>query len=160
VFAGPLRNALHRLKYQRDVALGDALAGPLISLLEGLNWAVDLVAPVPLSASRQAERGYNQAAFLARPLALAAGLSYKSLALRKIRETPSQVGLSVGQRRDNVRGAFLANPGIVRDKRVLVIDDVITSGATLEACAQALFEGGASRVYGLSLARAVHQDGS
>jgi ComF family protein len=136
------------------------LAGPLISLLGGLHWAVDLVAPVPLSAARQAERGYNQAALLARPLALAVGLSYQSQALRKIRETPSQVGLSADQRRDNVQDAFQAAPGIVRDKSVLVIDDVITSGATFEACVQALFDGGANRVYGLSLARAVHQDGS
>jgi ComF family protein len=125
-----------------------------------LNWAVDLVAPVPLSAARQAERGYNQATLLARPLALATGLAYQPQALRKIRETPSQVGLSADQRRDNVQGVFWANPGIVLDKSVLVVDDVITSGATFGACVQALIDGGASRVYGLSLARAVHQDGS
>jgi ComF family protein len=117
-----------------------------------------MVTPVPLSVARQAERGYNQASLLARPLALAASLPFQPQALRKIRETPSQVGLTVEQRRGNVRDAFQANPGMVSKKIVLVIDDVTTSGATFEACSWALFEAGARKVYGLTLARAVHGD--
>ena len=158
VFAGPLRKALHRLKYNRDIALGDVLARPLIRILGEMDWRVDLVAPVPLSVARLAERGYNQASLLARPLALAAGLPYQPRALIKTRETPSQVGLSIEQRRGNVKGAFKAIPDLVCRRNVLVIDDVATSGATFEACAQALFEAGANQVYGLTLARAVHGD--
>ena len=155
IFAGPLRQALHRLKYARDVALGEALAQPLIELFLGLDWKVDLVVPVPLSQARRVERGYNQAALLARPLALASGLPYRPKMLQKTRETLSQVGLTKSGRRINVEGAFFAPASQVQGKRILVIDDVTTSGATVEACAQALAAGGAERVYGLTLARAV-----
>lgn len=154
IFGGPIRNAIHRLKYQGDIALGEILARSMIHCLEGLGWAVDLVLPVPLSRARQAERGYNQAALLARPLALASGLRYKPRALKRSRETRSQVGLSVEQRRQNVAGAFLSNPREVLGQKVLLIDDVATSGATIEACSQSLRAAGAAAVYALTLARA------
>jgi ComF family protein len=143
------------LKYQGDLSLGEFLARPLLHCLEEVNWAVDLVVPVPLSAARLAERGYNQAALLARPLALGSGLSFRPQALLRCRETRSQVGLSGKQRRENVAGAFLGNPQIVLGKKTLIVDDVTTSGATLEACAQALRTAGALEVVALTLARAV-----
>jgi competence protein ComFC len=153
-FGGPLRQALHRLKYLGDVALGDILAQPMASLLADLSWSLDLVVPVPMSSRRQHDRGYNQAALLARPLALAYGLSYQPRAMIKLRETPSQVGLSVNQRQDNVHRAFGAEARWVAGKRVLVIDDVTTSGATLQSCAAALRAAAADQVYCLTLARA------
>jgi ComF family protein len=155
VFEGPLRNALHRLKYRGDVALGEILARQLLEKLKGLDWVVDLVAPVPLGIARQKQRGYNQSTLLALPLALGCGIAYRPQALAKVRETPSQVGLSSEERFQNVEGAFQANARIVSGKRVLVVDDVTTSGATLNACANALKEAGASKVYALTLARAV-----
>jgi competence protein ComFC len=155
VFGGPLRNALHRLKYQRDIALGESLARPMIALFQRLNWPVDCVTATPIGVARRAERGYNQATFLALPLALSSGLPYRSQALRKTRETRSQVGLNVAERHENLAGAFQGEPRIVRGKTVLVVDDVATSGATMQACAQALLDAGAARVYGLTLARAV-----
>lgn len=154
VFAGPLRNALHRLKYQGDVSLGDALARPLIDFLVEMEWVVDVITPVPLGVARQEERGYNQAALLARPLALGCKLDYQPLALSRVRDTPSQVGLSLYQRWENVAGAFIANSNIVSGKDVLVMDDITTSGATMQACAEALSTAGARRVFGLTLARA------
>lgn len=154
VFEGPLRNALHRLKYRRDVALGEALAHHLIEMLEGLEWAIDLVVPVPLGLARQAERGYNQAALLAKPLALGCNLDYNPGSLLKVRNTPSQVGLSFDQRWVNVAGSFEAIPKQVAGKNLLVVDDVVTSGATLDACAVALLAAGASQVYAMTLARA------
>jgi competence protein ComFC len=153
-----LRNALHRLKYERDIALGETLARPLITLLQDLNWEVDFVTAVPAGIARRAERGYNQASLLALPLALGSGLPYHSRVLSKKSGTPSQVGLSLAERRANVAGAFQARPDKIQGiqgKRVLVVDDVTTSGATMEACAAALSKAGASRVYGLTLARAL-----
>jgi ComF family protein len=149
-----VRNAIHRLKYRRDIALGEVLARPMIECFQSVGWQVDLVTPVPLGVARYAERGYNQAALLARPLALSCGLRYASQALIKIKDTRSQVGLGIEQRRENVAGAFMAQNRFVEGRSVLVVDDVTTSGATLEACAVALMSAGAKMVYCLTLARA------
>jgi len=153
-FSGPLQNAIHRLKYKGDLALGDILARPLIDLLQVNCWEVDLVIPVPVGVARQAQRGYNQAALLALPVALGLNLAYRPKAMEKIRDTRSQVGLSFAERRENVKGAFRARAEQVREKRVLLVDDVTTSGATLNACAKALFDAGANHVFGITLARA------
>jgi ComF family protein len=147
-------HAIHRLKYRRDVGLGEALAQPMIQCLQAQAWPVDLVTPVPLGLARLAERGYNQAALLARPIALFLGLVYCPMVVQRARETRSQVGLSAAARRDNVVGAFRALSERASGKRILIVDDVTTSGATLNACAQALMEAGAECVYGLTLARA------
>lgn len=134
--------------------MGEMLARNLIDLVRVLQWDIELVTPVPQSLVRKAERGYNQAAMLARPVALALDWQYRPQAIKKVRDNRSQVGLNWDQRWDNVSGAFKATPEIVRNKRVLVIDDVTTSGATLSHCAQALLEAGADAVFGLTLARA------
>lgn len=155
VFGGSIRLAIHLLKYKRNVGLGEALSRHLVHLLETLDWQVDLLAPIPLGVARLAERGYNQADLIARPLALGMGISYKPRAISKVRDTPSQVDLSAAQRRQNVAGAFQAHAKLVKERRILLIDDVMTSGATLDACAAALLEAGARQVYGLTLARAV-----
>ncbi len=127
----------------------------MIHCLEEASWAVDLVIPVPLSPGRSVERGYNQAALLARPLALFTGLDYRPKGLVRCRETRSQVGLSLSERRLNVAGAFQANPSMVSGRSVLSVDDVTTSGTTLQACAEALLAAGAKNVFALTLARAV-----
>lgn len=154
-FEGPIREALHRLKYQNDIGLGQALAAPLTSYFQHLKWNIDLVVPVPLGKYRKKDRGYNQVALLAHPLALNCGLIYLPNALTRDRETASQVGLSASERILNVTGAFAADPSRVSGKRVLVVDDVCTTGATIRSCAAALKQAGASAIYGLSLARAV-----
>jgi ComF family protein len=146
---------LHRLKYQNDIGLGQALADPLTQYLQQLSWHVDLVVPVPLGKDRKNDRGYNQVALLALPLALNCDLDYLPDALIRDRETMSQVGLSVHERMANVSGAFAAVPSKVTGKRVLIVDDVCTTGATIRSCAVALKQAGATAVYGLSLARAV-----
>jgi ComF family protein len=150
---------MHQLKYKKDVAMGDVLALPLIDLLRGLDWPVDLITPVPLSRQRMRERGYNQAGLLARPVALALDIAYRPQALVRARDTESQVGMNARQRRANLQGAFVATEKLARGKRVLVIDDVTTTGATIEACSLALANAGCAEVYGLTLARAVKQSG-
>jgi ComF family protein len=126
----------------------------MLSYLGQTGWAVDVVTCVPLSKGRLRERGYNQAALLARPLALGSCLPFFPLLLRKTREVPSQVGLTALERKRNVVDAFLADGQAQNLKRILVVDDVTTTGSTLEACARALLDAGAREVYGLTFARA------
>ncbi len=154
IYCGSIRRAIHQLKYRRDIALGEVLAMGLIDMLNRLNWQIDLVVPVPLGKTRENERGYNQAAMLALPLAYAKGIPYKSLALKRIHETNSQVYLNRDQRAKNVKNAFWGDHNIVKGHNILVIDDVTTTGATMHACAQALLEAEAACVYGITLARA------
>jgi ComF family protein len=153
-FEGPVQEAIHRLKYGRDVSLGVILAHLLVDFLGGLGWSVDTVIPVPLGVARLRERGYNQAVLITRPLALETGLPYEDRALLRVRETRSQVGLSYEQRRVNVCDAFHAKPDMVANRRILVVDDVATTCATMNACGAALLSAGANEVYGLTLSRA------
>jgi competence protein ComFC len=152
-FEGPLREAVHALKYRRDLGLGEVLSRALIHILGEAVWPVDLIVPVPLGVARLKERGYNQSGLIARPLAWETGLRYSPRALARVRETRTQVGLSLDQRKENVRGAFQASSNLVAGRNVLLVDDVMTTGSTLEACAVALLQAGAMKVYGLTLAR-------
>ncbi len=156
IFQPPLQDAIHKLKYRNDIGLADAFAVQLDPVLTKTGWKVDLVVPVPLDERRQKKRGYNQAALLARCLAARAGLTFNGKALMRTKDTRSQVGLTRGERRENVRDAFLGIAKIVDQLTVLLVDDVITTGATLNACSKALIEAGASEVYALTLARSVH----
>lgn len=153
-FEGVLREAVHWLKYRGRTAL----AGPLGDLMAAY-WVqhpmpIDAVVPVPLHAARLRERGYNQAALLAREMARRVGLVVDERALVRQRATASQTELNASQRKENVRDAFRCFGNSLAGKRVLVVDDVCTTGATLEACAVALYEGGVCGVQALTLARA------
>ena len=154
-FSGPVQQALHGLKYRRDISLGEYLSRPLIQLLSQSGWPVDIVVPVPLGLARQKERGYNQVAYIARPLALGLGWRYLPNALSRERETQSQVGLTIEQRRENVRDAFVSRSNLVAQRRVLLVDDVMTTGATIDACTSALLAVGAKEVYAITVARAI-----
>jgi ComF family protein len=158
VFVHPVQDALHRLKYRRDIGLGDALAAHMVGFVAGLDWPIDMIVPIPLGKKRLNERGYDQVGLVARPLAMALGLEYASRELRRRRETRSQVGLSKTARLENVRDAFVAGQR-VRGKTVLVVDDVATTGSTLSSAADAFFASGAKDVYGLTVARALPRHG-
>jgi ComF family protein len=148
-----LREAIHNLKYRRDVGLGEVLAREMIAVLFRQDWKLDVVLPVPLAPNRHKQRGYNQSALLAWPIALRLGLPYRPGFVWRVRETQSQVGLSRPERYQNVAGAFKASDE-TKGKSVLVVDDVTTTGATLEAVVEALLVVGAKEVYTLTLARA------
>ncbi len=159
VFDDPVRNALHKLKYRRDMALGDALAAQLLDFVIGLKWPIEMIIPVPLGKKRSQERGYNQVSLIARPLALAAGMSFASDGLTRVRETRSQVGLTKKERRVNVDGAFQARGTRVNSRVVLLMDDVATTGSTLSSCAEALYTAGARDVFALTVSRALAHHG-
>jgi ComF family protein len=151
VFASPLREVVHQFKYRRVRRLAQPLGRLMAAHLAARPLAVDAVLPVPLHAQRMAERGFNQAEELAREVAY---LLDKPLAhgLERTRATGQQAHLDARQRRENVRGAFCWRDG-APPTRILIVDDVLTTGATIGACAEALREAGAKQVYALALAR-------
>jgi len=159
-FKGPLREAIHRLKYRQDLGLGEILSHPLIDKVLELNWQIDGICAVPLSRKRTQERGYNQSGLLAWPISLALKIPYLSKGIERTRDTRSQVGLSKVERAQNVEGAFQARRSLVKCKNIMIVDDVTTTGSTIQACAQAVLEAGAKAVYGLTLARAAYRDDS
>lgn len=153
-YSGAAGLAVRRLKYSQQRHLVEPLARLLLECLAARPLAVDAVVAVPLDGARARERGYNQAALLAAPVAAALGVPAEPTLLRRTRPTRPQVGLSARERRANVRGAFdCPDPGALAGRRVLVVDDVMTTGATLEACADALIAAGAGAVWGLVVAR-------
>ncbi len=158
VYKGPIREAIHRMKYHSDLGISEIFARKLTYLFITTGWPVDLVTVVPLSRGRVKQRGYNQADLLARTFALAIKKPYRPGALRRVRETQSQVGLNADERRLNVQDAFGADAMLVAGKNVLIIDDVTTTGATLRECSRACSQNGANHVYGLTIARAVIPD--
>jgi ComF family protein len=155
VYTGALAEAIRRLKYSDRPDLARPLGRLLAAAAAGLGDEApgDLVVPVPLHPRRLAERGYNQAALLARPVARALALPFVTGELRRLVNTNAQARLGGHERRANVAGAFAASEA-VRGRRVLLVDDVATTGATLLACGSALRERGASGVVALVLARA------
>ena len=159
VFDSPVQNALHTIKYRRNIGLGDSLAVQMADFVSQLNWTLGAVIPVPLGEKRLQERGYNQVGLVARPLAHELGLEYFPSALWKTRETRSQVGLNISQRRENVSNAYQADPKVVKRKFILLMDDVATTGSTISSCTEALLSAGASEVFVLTIARALsHHD--
>jgi len=154
VFADPLRQAIHALKYENNTALAAPLGSMMAELWRrGGTPQADLILPVPLHTRRQAERGYNQSRLLARVLGRGVGVPVDEHMLIRQRHTLPQVDLGFAERQQNVEGAFACR-GDVRGKTVVVVVDVCTTGATLEACAAALRAGGAAGVWGFTLARA------
>lgn len=141
------------------MGIADALAGQIVGFVRSLHWDVELLVPVPLGKKRLKERGYNQVGLVARPLAHQIGLHYAPRSLWKVRDTRSQVGLSISQRRENVFNAYQAEAKIVKRKSILLMDDVATTGSTIQSSAEALLSAGARDVYALTIARALsHHD--
>ncbi len=152
-FQGPIRQGIHSLKYEGRHELAPILARPLAQYLHDHPIPLDFIVPVPLHPERQAQRGYNQSALLARALGRLRHLPVHEHALQRIRATQSQTHLSRQERLANVRGAFAATENL-KNARVLLVDDVATTGATLRACAQALQQAGATHIWALTVARA------
>ena len=152
-YAALLSTAIARFKYEGRPELSRSLAPLLLGQMRQLPLPADAVlVPVPLHPRRLATRGYNQAALLAQELARSCRWACEPRLLRRVRETERQVGKSRSLRLANARGAFeQRRPG---PAHVVLIDDVVTTGATVRACAQALAEGGATLVAVAALAQA------
>ena len=151
---GTLQQAVHMLKYNNAPALALPLGERLSKCLDRLNWNVDMIVPVPLHATRLKERGYNQSQVLGAHVAVQHSIPLVPDAIARWRLTTTQVGLTADQRRANVVDAFRANPALVANKTLLLIDDVLTTGATLQACALAALDAGALAVYSLTVTSA------
>jgi ComF family protein len=152
-YEGPLRGLIHILKYERVRTLAKPLAERLTTAYP-LEQRFDAVVAMPLHWFRYWQRGFNQAALLAKELARRRGIPVVR-AVRRVRATEAQAGMTRARRRANVAGAFKALPGRrLEGMRVLLVDDVFTTGATANACARALKQAGAAYVAVLTLARA------
>jgi ComF family protein len=156
IYAGPLRRALLHLKRHRNEELVKAFTEHLVGTLAETTWKPDLVIPIPLAHIRQQDRGFNQAALLAKPLAAKLGIGYEEQCLTRGRETGPQFHLPRLDRWANVEHVFTATP-TVRGLRVLLVDDIMTTGATLSSAARELVGQDAAAVYGLTMARAIFE---
>ncbi|MBN1221024.1 MAG: ComF family protein [Anaerolineae bacterium] len=145
---------IHFLKYRNHRATASILGHILVDTYRAYGLEVDVIVPVPLHPSRFRERGYNQSELLARQMAIILDLPVDTKTLQRVRKTKSQMELGVSERRRNVLNAFVGNSQQLAGQRVLLIDDVCTTGSTLDACAAALKDSGAISVWGLTLARA------
>jgi competence protein ComFC len=154
VFDGTIRKAIHELKYSRQRGFAEVLGKRLVNALCDLGWPVTALTAVPLHENRIKERGFNQAALLADYVAMELSIPFHANMVRRVRDTRQQVGLNARERQSNVNGAFEADQTIVRGQKVVIIDDVYTTGATLRACASALREAGAIQVWALTVASA------
>lgn len=153
LYEGILCSMIQRLKFRQEEDLAYFLGRRLLQSLPASGW--DLVLPVPMTKQRLQERGYNQSWEVVKVMAKAGGMETDPYLLQKIRETPPQTALSGEARRNNVRGVFsVEDPPAVKDKKVLVVDDVYTTGATVEALTAALMGAGAVDVQAAVLSRA------
>jgi ComF family protein len=152
------RTLVHSLKYQDRTDLAPAMGLWMARAGRELLREADALVPVPLHWRRGWSRRYNQSGALARVIERQSGVAVTSEALRRVRPTQQQIGLSRSQRATNVQGAFKVDPSrqsLIQGRRVVLIDDVLTSGATVDACARALLRAKATSVDVLVFARVV-----
>jgi ComF family protein len=150
VHEGLARDAVHALKYESCRAMADVLGAPMAAALTSTDWLADALVPVPLHPTRLRERGYNQAQWLADAVAARTGIECLPSGLFRTRSTPHQVGADAAQRRANMEGAFASAGDTLQGRCVVLVDDVFTTGATLQACALAALAGGAAAVFSLT----------
>ena len=155
-FNGVVRDMLHSFKYKNALWLAEDISDIMYGALT--VWfdvkQIDVVVPVPLFRTRQRERSYNQARVLADILARRLDRRLDEYSLRRIRATETQTHYNSAQRRTNIRGAFkVTRPRWVKGRKVLLVDDVMTTGATLNACAKELKDSGARQILAISAAR-------
>ena len=155
---GPLQTLIHRNKYTQSQWM-EPLFGTLIKNALSKyrsTFSVEIVLAVPLYPAKQRERGYNQSTWLAKIAAKELGAEFRGNILKRVKPTETQTRMSRRDRKENMKGAFKICTGSnLANKRLLLVDDVITTGATIDACAKVLMEAGAESVCALTLARGI-----
>jgi ComF family protein len=157
-FGGPVQELIHHFKYGNKVHLARPLGLFTAQALAGFlpSGGTDFIVPVPLHRKRLRERGFNQAQLLGRVLAKQWRINLSVHNLRRVRWTEPQIGLCAADRERNVRGAFqVADPARFEGRRLLLVDDVYTTGSTVEECARTLKRAGAEEVMVITVARAL-----
>ncbi|HIJ87120.1 MAG TPA: ComF family protein [Desulfuromonadales bacterium] len=156
LYEGPLRELIHAFKYNRNIHLRFPLALLALEGVDGIaaDHRPNLIVPVPLHRSRLRMRGFNQAVLLGRVLSRRCALPMLPDALARTRATEPQIELSAAERRVNVRGAFsVRTPERIAGKNILLLDDVMTTGSTMDECAKELKKAGATAVIAVTIAR-------
>lgn len=125
----------------------------LADIVRSQNWELDAIVPVPLCRSHSKERGFNQSELLAYPLALELGIPLLSRAITRVKETSSQVNLDRESRFKNLEGAFKGNPATLKERSILLVDDTVTTCATLVSCSKALLDSGCRSVFCITVAK-------
>jgi ComF family protein len=150
----PIRPAIHFLKYRNHKAIAQILGQLLVDTCQKYEIEADMIVPVPLHPTRLRERGYNQSELLVKEVGALLNLSVDTYGLQRIRHTRSQMKLGATERHENVVDAFAWRGQPLLGHTVLLIDDVCTTGSTLDACACALKQHGVTSVWGVTLAKA------
>ena len=151
----PLRDVIHHFKYRNARDMATPLVSLLLECWRQTDWQPDLLIPVPLHRRRRRERGYNQSEILAIDLGKMLGIPVAADEVHRVRYTRPQIELNASERQQNVDGAFRCSDGSLRGKRVLLIDDVCTTGATLRACASVMRQHGQARtIWAMTAAKA------
>ena len=161
LYQGLVKDCIHRFKYDSRAYLGYNLARLLIdfSRINIDTSRIEMIMPVPLHWRKLRDRGFNQAAILGKELAGGLGKKYAGNVLMRSRPSQAQVGLPRRERLKNIRGVFaIRKPAVIQGKHILLIDDVMTTGATLNECSRVLLSGGAREVWIFAVARGFHLD--
>jgi ComF family protein len=147
-----LQSVIHALKYQKKFKLGIFLGEILSEGIKTRNWQVDLIVPVPIHPLKKVERGYNQSDYIVKGLSKSLNIPYSTKLIKRTRHTESQTKLKMNARAQNVADAFVVrNPKKINGKNILLVDDIITTGATIQECGRALVKGGVKTVYACSV---------
>jgi ComF family protein len=147
-----LQHIIHALKYGRKFRLGIFLGAIISGGIKSREWQIDLIVPVPIHHLKKAERGFNQSDYIARGLSRSLGIPYSTRSIKRIRYTESQTALHMQERAFNVANAFrVKNRKSFNGKNILLVDDIITTGATIGECAKVINDCGAKKVYACSV---------
>jgi ComF family protein len=155
---GIVRDCIHRFKYQREMYFGPHLIDWLMEpARRWIDWQqVDAIVPVPLHPRKKREREFNQAEYLASAMSRAFRVPVMAGNLRRVRDTPTQTALDAEERSANLRNAFrLRSPARIAGKRIVLVDDVFTTGATMDSCAKVLTAAGGGHIIALAVARGI-----